>query len=126
MEFNPSSIAIGVGLTALLTAGALTAVFKVIPATQDRAAENAVAEAVTAEALCSSDKSTTGAFAFCSREELATGGYLPTASGDESEDALAISVSGSGSSATYSIQVVSKTGTTFQATHERQTPTEVG
>lgn len=122
MEFTPSSVAIGVGLIAVLTAGSLTAVYKVIPDTQDQAAQNAVAEAVTAEALCASDKSTTGAFAFCTRDELATGGYLPTASGAEGEDPLSISVAGSGDSATYSIQVVSKTGKTYQATHERQTP----
>ncbi|MGP4994565.1 hypothetical protein [Glutamicibacter ardleyensis] len=125
MEFTPTSVAIGVGLIAILTAGGLTATYKVIPATQDQAAKNSITEVVTAQALCASEKSTTGALEFCSRAELATNGYLPTASGDEGEDVMTISVTGSGDNASYAVQVTSKTGKKFQATHERQTPTQV-
>ncbi|MGP5262796.1 hypothetical protein [Glutamicibacter arilaitensis] len=125
MQFSTQDTAIAVTLMAVLTLGALAAVFGVVPATQDRAARNAVAEAVTAQALCASEKSTTGALAFCSREELASTGYLPSASNEEGEDALSITTSGTGTTASYVISVTSKTGKQFQATNERQTPIEV-
>ncbi|MGP5014503.1 hypothetical protein ACTXJX_11850 [Glutamicibacter ardleyensis] len=122
MDFTPTSVAIGVGLVAILTVGSVVTAHQIIPATQDRSARNAVAEVVTAEALCASEKSAIGALEFCSRDELATGGYMPSASGEDGEDAVSISVGGSGRTASYTVSVTSKTGKTFQATNDRQTP----